>query len=180
MLVKPSSALVENPSLVASSSGSAKKARYARLLPSTRKSSASRAGASSSCSSTPVRVLGITVERSACPFCRFLAGEEMPRNARTDIVWQDERTTAFISPKWWDASPGHVLVIPNEHFENLYEIPEDVLGAVYATAKRIACAFKATHGCEGTSTRQHNEPGGGQDVFHFHVHVYPRNEGDRL
>src|SRR5919206_802386 len=60
MFVNPSSAFVGNPSVVASSSGSAKNARYARLLPSTRKSSASRAGASSSCSSTPVRVFGDT------------------------------------------------------------------------------------------------------------------------
>src|SRR5256714_7864413 len=58
MFVKPSSAFVGKPSLVASSSGSAKKARYARLLPSTRKSSASRAGASFRSSSAPVRVLG--------------------------------------------------------------------------------------------------------------------------
>src|SRR6185503_9512325 len=58
MLAKPSSAFVGKPSLVASSSGSAKKARYARLLPSTRKSSESRAGPSSSCSSCPVRVFG--------------------------------------------------------------------------------------------------------------------------
>src|SRR5919197_2878370 len=58
MFVKPSSAFVENPSLVASSSGSAKNARYARLFPSTRKRSDSRAGASSSCSSAPVSVFG--------------------------------------------------------------------------------------------------------------------------
>src|SRR5215210_4702173 len=58
MFVKPSSAFVEKPSLVASSSGSAKKARYARLLPSTRNSSDSRAGPSSSWSSCPVRVFG--------------------------------------------------------------------------------------------------------------------------
>src|ERR1043165_347144 len=59
MFVKPSSAFVGKPSVVASSSGSAKKARYARLLPSTRKSSASRAGPSSSCSSAPVSAFGI-------------------------------------------------------------------------------------------------------------------------
>lgn len=73
-----------------------------------------------------------------------------------------------------------MLVIPNEHFENLYEIPDDVLAAVYSTAKRVARGLKVAYGCEGTSTRQHNEPAGGQDVFHFHVHVYPRAEGDRL
>src|SRR5712691_10751830 len=60
MFVNPSSAFVGNPSVVASSSGSAKYARYARLLPSTRKSSDSRAGASSRSSSTPVRVFGLT------------------------------------------------------------------------------------------------------------------------
>src|SRR5262245_21118103 len=59
MFVKPSRAFVEKPSLVASSSGSAKNARYARLLPSTRNSSESRTGPSSSCSSAPVRVFGI-------------------------------------------------------------------------------------------------------------------------
>src|SRR5436190_2711372 len=59
MFVKPSRAFVEKPSLVASSSGSAKKARYARLLPSTRNSSESRTGPSSSWSSSPVSVLGI-------------------------------------------------------------------------------------------------------------------------
>src|SRR5438105_565393 len=63
MLVNPSSAFVGKPSVVASSSGSAKKARYARLLPSTRKSSASRAGPSSSCSSAPVRVFGMQLQR---------------------------------------------------------------------------------------------------------------------
>src|SRR5919204_1082203 len=60
MFVNPSSAFVENPSLVASSSGSAKNARYARLFPSTRKRSDSRAGPSSSCSSAPVSVFGIS------------------------------------------------------------------------------------------------------------------------
>src|SRR6266478_6486238 len=60
MFVKPSNAFVGKPSVVASSSGSAKYARYARLFPSTRKSSESRAGASSRSSSTPVRVFGLT------------------------------------------------------------------------------------------------------------------------
>jgi histidine triad (HIT) family protein len=124
--------------------------------------------------------LGITVETSACPFCRFLAGGETDRNRRSDVVWSDEQTTAFISPKWWDASPAHVIVVPNEHFENLYETPDETLAAVYATAKRVAVALKSAYGCAGTSTRQHNEPAGGQDVFHLHVHVFPRSGDDRL
>jgi len=51
---------------------------------------------------------------------------------------------------------------------------------VYESAQRLARALKSEYGCDGTSTRQHNEPGGGQDVWHFHVHVFPRYAGDRL
>jgi histidine triad (HIT) family protein len=115
-----------------------------------------------------------------CPFCRFLAGDETDRNRRSDIVWRDEQTTAFVSPRWWPSNPGHVIVVPNEHFADLYELPEDELGAVYTTAKRIAIALLAARGCDGTSTRQHNGSGAGQDVFHFHVHVFPRFAGDGL
>jgi histidine triad (HIT) family protein len=116
----------------------------------------------------------------SCPFCNVASGGETDWVKRSDLVWQDERTTAFVAPKWWNASPAHVLVIPNEHFENLYAIPDETLGVVYGTAKRVALALKDAYGCEGTSTRQHNEPGGGQDVWHFHVHVYPRAESDSL
>ncbi|MDX6477236.1 MAG: histidine triad family protein [Gaiellaceae bacterium] len=115
-----------------------------------------------------------------CPFCRLLRGVETEQNRLDDIVWQDERTSAFISPKWWAANHGHALVIPNEHVENLYAIDDDLLGSVYATVKRIAIGLKHAYGCDGTSTRQHNEPAGNQDVWHFHVHVFPRYDGDRL
>ncbi len=96
------------------------------------------------------------------------------------MVFRDERTTAFVAPRWWDAAPGHALVVPNEHVENLDGMSDELLGAVYGTARRVARSLKAAHGCEGTSTRQHNEAGAGQEVFHFHVHVFPRTDGDRL
>jgi histidine triad (HIT) family protein len=115
-----------------------------------------------------------------CPFCRLLRGEETDNNRLADVVWQDERTTAFISPRWWPNNHGHVLVIPNEHVENLHVIDDELLGSVYATAKRIAIGLKTAYGCEGTSTRQHNEPAGYQDVWHLHVHVFPRYPGDDL
>jgi histidine triad (HIT) family protein len=115
-----------------------------------------------------------------CPFCRLVTGGETERNQRSDVVWQDADTTAFISPKWWETNPAHVIVVPNEHFENLYEIPDSALAAVYESAKRVALALKHAYGCDGTSTRQHNEPAGAQDVWHFHVHVYPRSVGDGL
>jgi histidine triad (HIT) family protein len=115
-----------------------------------------------------------------CPFCRLLRGVETDHNRFDDIVWRDELTTAFISPRWWPKNHGHVLVIPNDHVENLYEIDDDLLAAVSATAKRAAIALKTAYGCQGTSMRQHNEPAGNQDVWHLHLHVFPRYLGDDL
>jgi histidine triad (HIT) family protein len=115
-----------------------------------------------------------------CPFCRVLRGVDTPLNRQDDIVWRDERTAALISPKWWPANHGHVLVVPIVHAENLYEIEERDLCAVADTTKRLAIALKEAYGCDGISTRQHNEPGGNQDVWHLHVHVFPRYFGDRL
>jgi histidine triad (HIT) family protein len=116
----------------------------------------------------------------ACPFCLLLDGVETEHNRLDDVVWRDERTTAFVSPRWWPAAEGHVLVIPNEHVESLDEIDDDLLGSVYATVKRIAAALPAAYGCQGSSTRQHNGAGAGQDVWHLHVHVFPRSAGDDL
>jgi histidine triad (HIT) family protein len=115
-----------------------------------------------------------------CPFCRLLRGVETERNRLDDVVWRDDRTTAFVSPKWWPRTPGAVIVIPNVHVENLYEIADDELAAVSSTTKRVAVAMKEAYACDGISTRQHNEPGANQDVWHFHVHVFPRQRGDEL
>jgi len=116
----------------------------------------------------------------SCPFCEVSAGRATETNALSDVVLRDGLTTAFVSPKWWEASPGHVIVVPNEHVEDVYAMPDDLLGGVYATARKVAVAMKRAYGCEGTSMRQHNEAGGGQDVWHFHVHVFARTAGDRL
>jgi histidine triad (HIT) family protein len=115
-----------------------------------------------------------------CPFCRLVRGEETERNRLTDVVLRRSGTTAVVSPKWWESNPAHVLVLPNRHVENLYDADAGLLGEVYETARLVACAMRTVYDCEGTSTRQHNEPGGNQDVWHLHVHVYPRYAGDDL
>lgn len=115
-----------------------------------------------------------------CPFCAVAAGRETAFNTDSDVVLRAPRVTAFVSPKWWASSPGHAIVVPNAHYENLYEIPDDALADVYVAAARVARALRAAYACDGVSTRQHNEPGAGQDVWHFHVHVFPRRRGDDL
>ena len=60
-----------------------------------------------------------------CPFCRLRRGVDTANNRQADIIWQDDSRTAFVSPKWWPGNHGHVIVIPNAHVENIYEIDED-------------------------------------------------------
>ncbi len=76
------------------------------------------------------------------------------------------------------ATKGHALVIPKTHVANVFEIPNDLLGKAYSVAKKIAQALKETTGCEGINILQNNGEMAGQSVFHFHIHVIPRYEGD--
>ncbi|MCZ4567710.1 HIT family protein [Rhodococcus erythropolis] len=115
-----------------------------------------------------------------CPFCRYALGEFDEYNASTDLVARTENVIARISPKWWPDNPGHVLVSPIEHFENLYTLPTSVGHSVFDLVQAVAVAIREEYGCDGVSTRQHNEPAGNQDVWHHHVHVFPRYEDDRL
>lgn len=115
-----------------------------------------------------------------CPFCTFAKGGETPYNKRSDIIFEDEKSVAFISPKWWPNNPGHVIIIPKNHVENIYDIDDETLSYLYKKVKQICIAFKEVYQCNGTSTRQHNEPGGNQDMWHFHIHVFPRYENDEL
>jgi histidine triad (HIT) family protein len=116
-----------------------------------------------------------------CPFCSFVRGAERPPwTLRDDIVWSDEETTAWMNPRWWESNPGNVLVIPNRHVENIFELDGRLAGAVHETARRIALGMMDGYGCEGVSTRQHNGPGADQEVWHYHLHVFPRHRGDGL
>jgi histidine triad (HIT) family protein len=117
-----------------------------------------------------------------CPFCRVAAGEDLRDDftKQADVVFRDDTLTAFVSSAWWPANPGHVLVVPNVHYENVYAMPDATLAAVQVMGKRVALALKAAYGCDGTSFRQHNEPAGSQHVWHYHLHVFPRYAGDAL
>lgn len=116
-----------------------------------------------------------------CPFCAVIRGEERPPwTFREDVVWQDGATTAWINGRWWENNRGNVIVVPNRHVENIYELDRELAADVHETVRRIARAMKAAYECGGVSTRQHNEPAGDQEVWHYHVHVFPRWAGDDL
>lgn len=117
-----------------------------------------------------------------CPFCLVQVGikNEHVLSVTGDIFYQNEFVFALISSHQWPNNPGHALVIPRGHFENIYDLPTELGGRIFAVAQQVALAMKTLYDCDGISTRQHNEPSGNQDVWHYHLHIFPRYRGDQL
>ena len=108
-----------------------------------------------------------------CIFCKIVAGE-----VPSTRVEEDERTVAFMDVN--PATRGHVLVVPREHVVDLLAIGQEDLSACAAMAKRIAGRQKERLGADGVNLLNSCGPAAWQTVFHFHVHVIPRYEGDPL
>ena len=114
-----------------------------------------------------------------CPFCRYVAGGSNELVGPEHVVESTAETMTFVSPRVWGRCEG-LLVIPKAHHENLYVVPDALGVPLLRATRRAALALKVAEGCDGVSTRQHNEPAGNQDLWHFHVHVFPRWDGDGL
>lgn len=101
-----------------------------------------------------------------CPFCLLVRGIENEHvySVQSDIIYQDETVTAFVSSHQFFNNAGNVLVIPSQHFENIYGFPATLATDLHRVVKAVALAQKVAFACEGISTRQHNEPAGNQDV----------------
>jgi histidine triad (HIT) family protein len=118
-----------------------------------------------------------------CPFCAVARGDFNPDfvwSRESDIIVQTPLVTALIAADTWPNNPGNAVVVPNAHFENIYELPLEYATEIHRVARALALAMKTVFGCDGISTRQHNEPAGNQDVWHFHTHVFPRFVDDDL
>ena len=104
---------------------------------------------------------------SNCIFCKIVAGEIPSRT-----IYEDEEFKVFLdlSP----ASKGHALIVPKEHYADLYEIDEEVAARAMKLAKKLATHMTDVLGCEGFNLLQNNHEVAGQTVFHFHMHLIPR------
>ena len=115
-----------------------------------------------------------------CPFCCLVQRIECEQNQlkQSDIVNQNGVVTAFMATRRWPNNQGHVLVIPNDHYENIYDVPNNVAAKIHEITKAVALAMKATYSCDGILLWQQNEPAGGQHIWHYHVHIIPHYEKD--
>jgi histidine triad (HIT) family protein len=94
------------------------------------------------------------------------------------FVYEDEKVVAFLDIK--PLNEGHTLVIPKAHYESIFEIPADLVAYLHGVTKKIAFAVKKATGADGISISQQNGKAAGQEILHFHVHVIPRYEGQKL
>jgi histidine triad (HIT) family protein len=108
-----------------------------------------------------------------CIFCQIVSGD-----APSFPVCEDERTVTFLD--LFPVSPGHLLIVPRDHYENLYDTPADVLAEVAATSKRVAAAIRRELAPDGLGIFQLNGAAAGQTVFHYHMHLLPRRMGDPM
>jgi histidine triad (HIT) family protein len=125
-----------------------------------------------------VRVYNHAPKNYICPFCRIV--QESVAGENNEMVYRDEAVTAFMSLQDPPNNLGHVAVISNGHYENIYDLPVSIGARIQECSRVIAIAMKAAYHCDGITLRQNNEPAGGQDVWHYHLHVYPRYEGDNF
>ena len=106
-----------------------------------------------------------------CIFCKIASGEIPSATLYED---DDFRVILDLGP----ASKGHALIIPKEHFRNLYDIDEDTAAKAIVLAKKMVKKMTDVLGCDGYNLVQNNEASAGQTVFHFHMHLIPRYEND--
>ena len=121
-------------------------------------------------------------ENYKCPICPAVKGIENEDTwiKQADIVYQDKLVTIFIGSKFVKNNPGHPIIVPNQHYENFYDLPEEVACHIIKIAKKVALALKEARKCEGVTIAQNNEPIGDQHAFHYHMHIFPRFSGDEL
>lgn len=115
-----------------------------------------------------------------CAVCTVSMGGETPLHMRQDLVRSNRHAVALVSPRWWPNNKGHVLVASRHHYRTIYDLPVEHGHDVQDLVQDVAVAIRRSYGCHGVSTRQHNEPAGGQDIPHFLVHVFPRYVDDGL
>ena len=109
----------------------------------------------------------------SCIFCKIAQ-----KQAPSSIIYEDEDVMVFADIR--PLNIGHTLVIPRAHYVDIFDIPQELLSRIYKVSKQIALAVKKATNADGISIIQQNGKAAGQDIFHLHVHVIPRFEGQKL
>lgn len=113
------------------------------------------------------------MKKENCIFCSIANGD-IP----SATIYEDDDFRVFLDLA--PASRGHALLVPKEHYDNLYELDDEVAAKVLVAAKKVASKMAAVLGCDGYNIVQNNGEAAGQTVFHFHMHLIPRYKDDQV
>ena len=116
---------------------------------------------------------GMEIKMDNCIFCKIANGE-IP--AATLYEDEDFRVILDLGP----ASKGHALILPKAHAANIYELSDEMAAKAMILAKKMATAMTEALKCDGFNIVQNNGECAGQTVFHFHMHLIPRYQGDTV
>jgi len=108
-----------------------------------------------------------------CIFCQIIKKEKSAY-----IVYEDEQCLAFLDA--FPVTEGHTLVVPKRHYENIYDIPEEILTYIMKAGKKLALNYQDIFSSVGLNIIQSNGVVAKQTVFHFHLHLIPRYQDDGL
>lgn len=108
-----------------------------------------------------------------CVFCKIAEG-----SIPAVKLYEDSETIAFLNHH--PVHPGHTLVIPKDHFENIYTVPAELWARMNLTAQKVAIAVREGVDADGINIVMNNEAPAGQVVFHCHIHIIPRHNDDGL
>lgn len=108
-----------------------------------------------------------------CIFCNIISGE-IPSYK----VYEDDNFYAFLDIS--QATYGHTLVVPKQHFENLFAMPDFLLKKMLILVRDLASKIKTATNCKGINILNNNGEAAGQSVHHFHIHIIPRYDNDNF
>jgi len=115
------------------------------------------------------------MKKDNCIFCKIAAGD-IP----SKTIYEDDsyRVILDLGP----ATKGHALILPKDHFANIYELPDKNAAEVICLAKKMAKKMTGALECDGFNIVQNNGEAAGQTVFHFHMHLIPRfvDDGQKI
>lgn len=111
------------------------------------------------------------MKKDNCIFCKIIGGE-IPSH----VLYEDEQFKVILDVN--PATKGYALILPKEHYANLYELPEETAADAMKLAQRMMRKMTEKLDCDGFNIVQNNGEAAGQTVFHFHMHLIPRYKND--
>lgn len=115
-----------------------------------------------------------------CPICLGVKGTENKHTLlkNSDRVYSDEYISIFVNSFFIKGNEGHIIIVPNDHYEHIYDLPENIAHRIIDYTKKYSLVIKKAYNCQGVTIQQNNEPAGGQHAYHFHLHIFPRYTKD--